>query len=306
MPSIETAQLGVSIDETSTGPILRSAGLNNLHTRAGTRTDRLVQFSNDPPQREAVTKRMTSEIPPSLRSADLKQAARSFIYSHRAVRYCWIKVRQIQGLIRFPLSWMKGWLFDTWNGIESRTEQSLDGLTIKGPHSLEATGYGALGPKIFFHALSSLRINFSDYAFIDFGSGKGQAVLLASCLPFKRAIGVEFAKELHDIALSNARSWRRKRICGRVEFVWADVLEFEIPQEPCVMYLYHPFSEFILRGVLENILRSIALFQRDLIIVYVNPAYEQAILSLPNVEPISRSLKHAYCAYRILPSSPSN
>ena len=35
MPSIETAQLGVSIDETSTGPILRSAGLNNLQLGQG-------------------------------------------------------------------------------------------------------------------------------------------------------------------------------------------------------------------------------------------------------------------------------
>jgi len=249
---------------------------------------------------------MNGEIPPSRRLTDLRKKARSFIYAHPAPRFCWIKFRQIQTLLRFPSSWLNGWLFDTWNRIDSRQERRLDGLTIKGPYGPEATGYGTIGSKILFHAMSSLRISFNDYAFVDFGSGKGQAVLLASRLPFKMAIGVEFAKELHDVALRNARSWRPKRICGRVEFVWADVLEFEIPQEPCVIYLYHPFSEFILRRVLENILRSIAVCPRDIIIVYVNPAYEQAIRSLPNVEPISRSVKQAYSAYRILPSSRSH
>jgi len=249
---------------------------------------------------------MTSEIPPGRRLADLKQAARSFIYAHPAVRFCWIKVRQIQWLFRSPSSWLNGWLFDTWHGIESRKEQKLDGLTIKGPHGPEATGYGIIGSKVLFHALSSLKINFSDYVFVDFGSGKGQAVLLASRLPFKMAIGVEFAKELCDIALNNARTWRQRRKCGRLDFLWADVVDFEIPQEPCVIYLYNPFSGVILRRVLENILRSIALCRRDIIIVYAHPDYQQAILSLPNVESISKSLKYDYCAYRILPSSPSH
>jgi tRNA1(Val) A37 N6-methylase TrmN6 len=40
-----------------------------------------------------------------------------------------------------------------------------------------------------------------DYTFIDFGSGKGRALLMAADLQFKSLIGIELRKELHDKAL---------------------------------------------------------------------------------------------------------
>ena len=55
----------------------------------------------------------------------------------------------------------------------------------------------AIEPARFRKVLASLQIAFHDYTFIDFGSGKGRALLLASEFPFKRIIGLEFSPELH-------------------------------------------------------------------------------------------------------------
>jgi SAM-dependent methyltransferase len=235
---------------------------------------------------------MARENPPSRRVAALLGVVSGCVRRNRVLRFCWFRFLKLQEQ-----------LFDPWNRIDSKGLHRLDGLTITGPNGPESPGYEAVHPRVFFLALSSLGINFSEYVFVDFGSGKGRAVLMASRYPFKKVIGVEFARELHDVAQKNLRSWRWKMKCGSVKLFWADVLEFEIPQEPCVLFFFSPFSEVMLRRVLEDILRSIKVCCRDIIILYVHPAYEQAILSLPNVEAISKSSSYGYSAYRIRPTS---
>jgi SAM-dependent methyltransferase len=244
------------------------------------------------------------DSPPTRHAAALKQAARNFFYANRTLKYCWSKGHQFRCRIRQFVGATNSWLFDLWNGIDSSGYQSVDRLSIKGLHGHEATGYGPVDPETFRHALSSLGIDFSEYVFVDFGSGKGRAVLMASLYPFKKVIGVEFAKELHEVALKNARTWRPKPKCNCIQFFWADVLEFEIPQEPCVICFYHAFSEVVVRSVFEIILRSVQLRPRNIIVIYVNPEYEHAVPSLPNVVRISKTTQHTYRAYRIMPPPP--
>jgi hypothetical protein len=50
-----------------------------------------------------------------------------------------------------------------------------------------------------------------DFTFIDLGSGKGRALLMASAYPFKRIIGVEFMPELHRVAQENIRKYTEHR-----------------------------------------------------------------------------------------------
>ena len=46
------------------------------------------------------------------------------------------------------------------------------------------------------------------FDFIDFGSGKGRVLLVASHYPFRQVIGVEFSPELHEIAQENIRRYQ--------------------------------------------------------------------------------------------------
>ena len=133
----------------------------------------------------------------------------------------------------------------------------------------------ASDPDEFSEALGSLQIKHKDFIFIDLGSGKGRALLLALHFPFRRIIGVEFALELHRIAQANLI---RVRATGtdinRIGLVHADATEFELPPEPAVIYLYNPFSDGVMRGVIERVLRSHGEHPRPIYIVYANPFLE--------------------------------
>ena len=76
------------------------------------------------------------------------------------------------------------------------------------------------------------------HLFIDFGSGKGRALLLASELPFKKIVGIEFSPPLHEIARANWRNYlSATQRCKAVELLCLDVVEYAIPPEPAVMCL---------------------------------------------------------------------
>jgi hypothetical protein len=67
-------------------------------------------------------------------------------------------------------------------------------------------GYAPVSPQYFLSALENVNIRYQDFTFIDLGSGKGRALLLASEFPFQEIIGVELGPELHEIAKKNIRN----------------------------------------------------------------------------------------------------
>jgi hypothetical protein len=71
--------------------------------------------------------------------------------------------------------------------------------------------YGGITQQAFDELLGHLDVHHENFTFVDFGSGKGAALLHASNYPFKKIIGVEFAKELHLIALANFKTYRNPR-----------------------------------------------------------------------------------------------
>jgi SAM-dependent methyltransferase len=79
--------------------------------------------------------------------------------------------------------------------------------------------------------------------FLDPGSGKGRAVLLAARYPFKRVIGVEFSESLTAIARRNMATFRARLRCHDVELVTADVVDYRIPDDVSVVYMFNLFHE---------------------------------------------------------------
>lgn len=240
--------------------------------------------------------RVPGELLKSLR-ASLKR----FIYAHRFLLILHRAVRSLQSHICHLILLASERFFLWRTGLPRDSDQWLDGLTIRGPHQADANTYGPVIPKTFRRVLSTLRIDHSQYVFVNFGCGKGRAVLLASGYPFKRIIGVEFAKELIEAASKNLGLWRPKKKCNAIQLVWADVLDFEIPQDPCVLYFLHPFSAVMISRVLEKARDTLKTCPRNLIIVYVNPAHDQVISALSNVEVLSRSERYRYATYRMIP-----
>ena len=60
----------------------------------------------------------------------------------------------------------------------------LSDLNIPSPNWIEGGDYLPIEPERFKRVIASLDIAFEEFTFIDFGSGKGRALLLASEFPF--------------------------------------------------------------------------------------------------------------------------
>src|SRR5262245_41760695 len=73
---------------------------------------------------------------------------------------------------------------------------------------LKSGSYQAVDPRVdFADLLRPLIRSFKDFVFVDLGSGKGRAVMLASRLPFREVMGFEFSQNLHKTAVKNIRLW---------------------------------------------------------------------------------------------------
>jgi len=162
--------------------------------------------------------------------------------------------------------------FDGDLGVETRGVISLSELAIDSGNKLSGHRYQATPPDEFLRILGTLAIDHARFVFIDIGSGKGRTLLLAARFPFKEVIGVEFARELHEVAERNIAAARAKGTrCERMRSICADAVEFELPEEPLILYFYHPFEEDVFFRMIERIEQSLSRAPRPAFIIYLNP-----------------------------------
>ncbi len=228
----------------------------------------------------------------------LKQSVRNFVYDHASLRKIWLLSQKIKRRILYLRNYgISDWFFDKWNGIETAAvipdELNLDRPAI-------ASDYLPARPQVLLRALSSLKIDYRKYVFIDVGSGKGRGVFLASRFPFRKLIGVEIGKALQEKAQKNLKVWQTDDP-GRIEFVWTDIANFEFPDQPMVLFLFHPFGPDMMRVMLDRIRHSSEKCPREVIMVYVNPEHESVINSCwPTAERMSSFAgKSCYVTYRL-------
>ena len=121
----------------------------------------------------------------------------------------------------------------------------------------------------FRRMLAELKVRHEDFTFIDLGSGKGRTVLLAGERPFRRVIGVEYSRALHEIAQQNIKKYPLKK-AGSFELVLSDVAAYDFPPGPLVVYNYNSFGDEVLTCVLENLDRSARAQPRQIFLVFLN------------------------------------
>jgi SAM-dependent methyltransferase len=134
----------------------------------------------------------------------------------------------------------------------------------------EGYAYGLYHPSgwITLHQLFR-RLDVSERdVLLDVGSGMGRVLLVAARHPFKRVIGVEQNPEMTEIARRNVERHRRWLRCKDVELVTGDVLDWEIPDDLNLVYLYAPFPDHVLERFVERLLASIDRCPRDVRLIY--------------------------------------
>ena len=132
-----------------------------------------------------------------------------------------------------------------------------------------AIRYEATPVKAVRSILKKLPVKHSEYTFIDYGSGKGRVLLLASEFPFKNIIGVELSKRLHEIAEKNIKICKHlNHKCINIESFCADAAQFELPNNPLVIFFFTPFLGLVMDRVIANIQGNWMANPRPIHIVY--------------------------------------
>ena len=141
-----------------------------------------------------------------------------------------------------------------------------------------ATGYYGTSPSVFRQAMDRLGLDWEGYTFVDVGCGKGRALMLALGYPFRRVVGVELSAELVGVAKANlgrfGAEWRRD---VPVEVAPGDVTRFALPEEPLVVYLYHPFAAPVMREFLSGLETSLRRCPREVYLLYMNPELKKML-----------------------------
>lgn len=172
--------------------------------------------------------------------------------------------------------------FDRTHGIDTTAPAAISTLGVERERAVHGVEYRASGIDYIHRAIGSLQIDHPRYTFVDLGSGKGRALLIASHFPFRRIIGVEFSEKLNAIARANIAAYRPSdQRCRRVESICQDAGEFEPPGEPLVIYLYNAFDDVVLRRVADRLGASLAKTPRDVLLLYVNPVHRPVLDPLP-------------------------
>jgi SAM-dependent methyltransferase len=187
--------------------------------------------------------------------------------------------------------------FDREFGVDTDGQLGIASLDIVGGNRDHGEFYLGSDPTLVREALAALPIAYEDFAFVDYGSGKGRVLLLASEFPFKFIVGVEFAAELHRICQANLKNHRNPAcLCHDIRPVHQDAVTFDLPEEPLVLYFFNPFDLVIFHAVVNRLGASLRHHPRPAWIVYNNPKDRHSLDSSPFLEEVSST--PGYSIYR--------
>lgn len=161
--------------------------------------------------------------------------------------------------------------FDREFDTDTEKHVPLWRLKIDSANRQEGVRYQTLAPFLIRDAIEALPVRLEDFSFCDLGSGKGRTLMIASEYPFTRVVGVEFSAELNVVAGDNLRKYKSsKRICQEVSTFNMDAADFQFPPGNLMIFLFNPFGEIVLRGVLANLESALLQEKRTVWIIYFN------------------------------------
>lgn len=145
-----------------------------------------------------------------------------------------------------------------------------DGARFDAEHGTETSWYDLANyeptpPAVLEAALDAVPRPLDGLTFVDLGSGKGRAVLLASRRPFRAVVGIEHREALHRVALRNFARFGAHCRCP-VHLLCGDVADHPLPDGPLLLWLFNPFGADVVRACLARLSR-----RHEQWLVYVVP-----------------------------------
>lgn len=204
----------------------------------------------------------------------------------------WTLLRNRGGLrvLRHLPHWLAERYHERRFDVATATPERLAELGVSDPRCVdyEAPAYATL-----FRTFRHLRVEPGRSVFLDYGCGRGRALVVAATLPFARVVGVELVPSLAAAARDNLRRAAPRLTCRDAEVVDADARDYRPPPDVDNIYLYNPFRGEILEAVVASIEASLRRRPRPLTIAFLNPDhFERCTAGADWLDPV-----HEFDAY---------
>ena len=143
--------------------------------------------------------------------------------------------------------------FDRRFGTETSGFVAVSDLDFESPSAREAIWYEPVPAGVLRSILRTIDVPCWP-TFIDYGSGKGRALLVAAEFPYQRIIGVELSKQLSSAATRNIEVYRNPgQQCRTITSLHLDAGAFVPPPGPTLHFFYSPFKGEVMRRVLRRL-----------------------------------------------------
>jgi cyclopropane fatty-acyl-phospholipid synthase-like methyltransferase len=186
------------------------------------------------------------------------------------------------------------YILDPWQdrrlAINAAGRHQPGELLLEGWSAQQATEYFGSPSWVVDRALEGLNLDLSRFVFIDFGCGKGRVLLRAAMRPFRRVEGIELSRPMYEIALTNiGRAKESGRVRAPVVAHHSDVLKYDLPTEPLILYMFNSFGEAVVRQLLEKLHLSLRKQPRDCHFIYLNPVHKNQFVHCPLLQEMPKS-----------------
>ncbi len=154
--------------------------------------------------------------------------------------------------------------------IKTSEINDLKALTITGENLKNGDIY--LGSNYFLLEKSFDRIKeFNKKSIVDFGCGKGRVLIVAARHHFTKITGIDFAKELCEIAKENITKNQFRYPNAKFIVRHMDAADYVVEDDDDVFFFYNPFNHLVLIKVIRSIQASLKTNPRKVYIIYLFP-----------------------------------
>ena len=201
-----------------------------------------------------------------------------------------LRQRGVKRTVESGVSIAEHLLFDLRHGTDTFRRVDLRELSLPGGDRKEAHPYHPTRGRAFTSIMRRLSFP-SDSVFVDFGSGKGYPLLLASQLGFKRVVGVEYSAKLCRIAEQNIKRWSRRHRDAQIQIHCCDAGDYPVQDDDNVFFMFNPFGSAVMQRLVANIAASLSRCPRQAWIIYADPTRRAEIEQVLTVHQL---LSHSY------------
>ena len=164
-------------------------------------------------------------------------------------------------------------------GINTIGVDELDSLEDIGIDTSHASKYLPVDYFVLEKMMDYVKTLDDTKGFLDLGCGKGRALAVAAEYEYNPVIGLDFHPKL-SLEASKLTDTLKERI-PKTSFkvINNDAFYFEIPENVSTIFLFNPFDEVIMSGVMGNILKSQETTPRTIRVLYANPVHKDLFLA---------------------------